>query len=101
MPHWSVCLVEDALDVPVEPLPLREQLVELVLAEHRAQRGLGELAGGFHVLLHVDAWRAPESTTRKYSTAFTFTETLSRVMRSWVGMSMHDGAQVYPHHLTG
>src|SRR5215510_3056791 len=35
--------VEDALDVEVELLPLGEHLVELVLAEHRAQRGLREL----------------------------------------------------------
>ena len=38
--------VDDLLELPVDLVALREQVVELHLAEHRAQRGLGELAGG-------------------------------------------------------
>ena len=39
------------------------------------------------------------STTRKYSTALTFTETLSRVITSWLGHVEHHDAQADAHHL--
>src|SRR5690606_29316212 len=47
-------LVEDGADLAVELVTLGQHLVQVVLAEHRAQRGLGELAGGFVVALDVD-----------------------------------------------
>ena len=47
-------LVEDALDVGVELVALGQHLVELVLAEHRAQRGLRELAGRLLEVLDLD-----------------------------------------------
>ena len=46
--------VDDFLHVVVELVALRQHLVEVVLAEHRAQRGLGELAGGHVVVLDTD-----------------------------------------------
>src|SRR5215831_15347910 len=46
--------VEDALDVEVELLPLGEHLVELVLAEDRPQRGLGELIRRGEEVLDLD-----------------------------------------------
>ena len=54
MPQASVWLSSTLLDVEVEPLALGQQLVELVLAEHRAQRGLRELAGGLEELRDLD-----------------------------------------------
>ena len=39
------------------------------------------------------------STTRKYTTALTLTETLSREITSCGGTSMRHDAQVDPHHL--
>src|SRR4030088_1226097 len=47
-------LVEDALQVDVELVALREQVVHLVLAHHRAQRGLRDLAGGIEGVRHLD-----------------------------------------------
>ena len=46
--------VEDLLDIDVQPVALGEQLVELVLAEHGAQRRLRHLPRRFHVILDVD-----------------------------------------------
>ena len=46
--------VEDGLDVDVQLVALGEHLVELVLAEHRAQRGLRELAGRLEEVRHLD-----------------------------------------------
>ena len=47
-------LVEDALDVDVELVALRQHLVQLVLAQHRAQRGLRELARRFERIRDLD-----------------------------------------------
>ena len=47
-------LVEDLLDIGVEPIPFCEHLVQFVLAEHRAQRGLCQLAGRGHVIADPD-----------------------------------------------
>jgi CheY-like chemotaxis protein len=47
-------VVEDPLDVSVQALALGEQLVQIVLSEHRAQGGLGELAGGHLEFLDLD-----------------------------------------------
>ena len=58
--------VEDLLDVDVELLALGQHLVEVVLAEHRAQRRLRELAGR---LGKFATWMiaCSGSTTRKYT----------------------------------
>ena len=79
--------VEDLLDVEVEPLALGQHLVERRAC--RAPRAAWSARAGW--------WRrgssrpgsppARGSTTRKYSTALTFTDTLSRVITSWVGTS--------------
>ena len=63
-----------------------EQLVQLDLAQNGAQRGLRELAGGVEIVLDLDD-AFSGSATRIYRTAFTFTETLSRVMTSCGGIS--------------
>ena len=47
-------LVEDVLDVGVQLVALGQHLVELVLAEHRAQRGLRQLAGRLQIVLDLD-----------------------------------------------
>ena len=44
-------LVEDLLQLLVQPLALRQQVVELDLAEHAAQRRLRELRGRVEVVL--------------------------------------------------
>ena len=54
MPQASVCSSRISLDVGVELLALGQHLVQLVLAEHRAQRRLRELAGGHQEVLHLD-----------------------------------------------
>jgi len=46
--------VENLLDVLVELVALGQNLVEFVLAEHRAQGGLSQLAGGVHKVLYGD-----------------------------------------------
>ena len=46
--------VEDALHVGAELLALGQHLVEFVLAEHRAQRGLGEHVGRRQIVLDPD-----------------------------------------------
>ena len=46
--------VEDLLDVAVELVALRQHLVEIVLAEHRAQRHLRELARRLEEIRHLD-----------------------------------------------
>src|SRR5947208_3074863 len=47
-------LVDDRLQVGVDLLPLREQLVQLGLTAHAAQRGLRVLRGGEEIVLHLD-----------------------------------------------
>ena len=47
-------LIQDLLDVGVELVALRQHVVELVLAEHRTQGRLGELAGGFEHVCNPD-----------------------------------------------
>src|SRR5258708_38575995 len=50
----TVCRSRALLDVGVKFVPLREHLVQFVLAEHRAQRGLCELAGRGHEIADLD-----------------------------------------------
>src|SRR6185436_5069889 len=47
-------LIENFLDVRVKPVPFGEHLVQFVLAEHRAKRGLRQLAGRGHVIADLD-----------------------------------------------
>ena len=46
--------VDDGLDIGVQPGPLRQHLIQRVLAEDRAQGGLGQHHGGVEERLHVD-----------------------------------------------
>ncbi len=46
--------VQNVLDVPVQFVPPRQHLVHFVLAQHRAQRGLRQLAGGVVVILDLN-----------------------------------------------
>ena len=57
-------LVDDVLERLVELLALAERHVEVRLAEHGAQRRLGDLRGGDQVALDVDD-RACRVDTRK------------------------------------
>ncbi len=50
MPQDVGLLIEDLLDVGVQLVAFGEHLIQFVLTEHRAQRGLGELTGGDHVI---------------------------------------------------
>src|SRR5690606_18436848 len=52
-PGVGLC-VEDLLDVVVELVAFGQHRIEIVLAEYRAQRCLGELARGRHVVLDLD-----------------------------------------------
>ena len=54
MPHGIGALVDDLLEHRVDLLPVGEQLVQLDLAQHRAQRRLGKLARGVEVVLDLD-----------------------------------------------
>ncbi len=47
-------LVQDFLQVAVDGLAVREDCVQFNLAQHGAQGGLGELAGGVEEVLHLD-----------------------------------------------
>src|SRR6266478_3444503 len=47
-------LVEHVLDVGIELVALGQHLVEVVLAEHPAQRGLRELAGGGEIVVDLN-----------------------------------------------
>jgi len=46
--------VQDRLNVCIQRISLGEHIIEFVLSQHRAQRGLGELTGGFEKILHLD-----------------------------------------------
>ena len=46
--------VQNLLHVQVEPLALGQHFVQLVLAQHHPQGGLGQLAGGLQVVLHLN-----------------------------------------------
>src|SRR5207249_1752286 len=46
--------VDDILQCLVDRLALRKQIIERGLAEHAAQRGLGDERGGFEKILHFD-----------------------------------------------
>ena len=47
-------LVEYPLDIGIEPVTLRQHLVEFVLTQHRAQRRLRQLAGRLEKIFHLD-----------------------------------------------
>ena len=47
-------VVQDGLDVGAQFFSFRKHVVEFMLPEHRAQRGLCQLAGGFIVILNLD-----------------------------------------------
>src|SRR5579864_9030718 len=47
-------LVEHVLDSGIELVAFRQHFVEIVLAQHPAQRGLGELAGGDEIIPDLD-----------------------------------------------
>jgi hypothetical protein len=47
-------LVDDLLEVGIELLPLRKEVVEIDLPEDAPERGLGELGGRVEVILDID-----------------------------------------------
>ena len=54
MPHGIGLVVEDLLQLLVQPIALRQQIVELRLSEHAPQRRLRELRRGVDVVLDLD-----------------------------------------------
>ncbi len=86
-PHGLGVLVDDPLQLLVDLVAGGQQVVQLHLAQHAAQRGLGQLGGRVQVVLDRQDG-LPGSITRKKMTAFTLIDTLSRVMTSWGGTSM-------------
>src|SRR6266404_3153112 len=90
--------VEDSLDVEIELLALRQQLVELVLAQHRAQRGLRQLAGGLQEVDHLDdrVLRVDDAEIDHRVHLHRDVVARDHVLRRHVE---HHGAQVDAHHL--
>src|SRR5512143_1021623 len=90
--------VEHALDVHVHPLPLREELVERVLAQHRAERRLRELARRDEELGHLDHRLLRLDHAEVDDRVDLHRDVVARdhVLRRVVE---HDRAQVHPHHL--
>src|SRR5205085_6461255 len=90
--------VERFLYVEVQLLPLRQKPVELMLAQHRAQRGLRELAGGaekidhlYHGFLRIDHTEVNDGVHfHRYVVAG------DHVLRRHV---QHHDAQIHFHHL--
>ena len=74
--------VQNVLELHVQAIPLGEQIVQLRLAEYAPERRLRELRRRIEEVLDLDDG-FDRVTTRKKTTAFTFTETLSLVMMSW------------------
>ena len=55
-------LIENGPYIVVQPLPFGQHLIEFVLAQYRAQRGLHQFAGGLHEILHVNAYQGAAQT---------------------------------------
>src|SRR5262245_16708493 len=90
--------IEDLLDIEVELVALGEQLVELVLAEHRAQGGLRELARRLEEIRYLD-----DRLLRIHHAEIDDRVHLHRhvVARDHILARnvQHHGAQVHAHHL--
>ncbi|MNC40922.1 hypothetical protein D3C75_896640 [compost metagenome] len=90
--------VEHLLDVGVEPLALGQHVVQLVLAEHRAQGGLRQLAGRRLVVLDLDdrllriEHPVVDHRVDLHRDVVTGDHVLGRHIQ-------HDGAQIDAHHL--
>ena len=98
MPQASVCASRMRLDVEVELLALGQHLVELVLAEHRAQRGLRELARRLQEVLDLDdrLLRIDDAEVHHRVDLDRHVVARDDVLRRHVE---HHGAQVDAHHL--
>jgi hypothetical protein len=79
-------LVDDRLQDRVDLLALRQQLVELMLAEHRPQRRLRDLRRRDHEVLDLHDRGLLRIDDPEVATAFTRTGTLSLVITSCGGM---------------
>src|SRR5690606_23359633 len=90
--------VKNFLHVEIELLALGKHFIEIMFAQHGAQGGLGELAGGFQVMLHLNdrlfGSHHPEVNHRAYLH-------LHVVARNHVlaGNVHGDHAQIDPHDL--
>ena len=91
-------LIEDLLDIRVEPVAFREHFVEFVLAQHRAQRGLGQLAGGRHEVLDLDDRPLGIDDPKIQDRIDLHRDIVARddVLGRYV---LHDDPQIDPHHL--
>ncbi|MCY1365131.1 hypothetical protein D9M69_519650 [compost metagenome] len=90
--------IQHLLDIEVELFPLGQHLVQFVLAEHRAQRGLRELAGGLQEVRHLDDRQLRIDHAEIHHRVHLDRHVVVRdhVLRRHVH---HHRAQVYPDHL--
>ena len=98
MPQASVCWSRISWMSAVELVALGQHLVELVLAEHRAQRGLRQLAGRGHEVLDLDdrALGIDDAEIEHRIDLHRDVVARDHVLRRHV---LHDHAQIDPHHL--
>src|SRR4249919_1090250 len=90
--------VEDGADVVVELLALGQHLVQVVLPQHRAKRGLRELAGGFVEVFDVDDRFLRIDHAEVHDGIDLHRDVVAR--DHILGRHIHDdGAQVDTHHL--
>ena len=47
-------LIKYLLHIRIEPIPLRQHFIELVLTQHRSKCRLGKLTCSLHKILHLD-----------------------------------------------
>ena len=90
--------VEQLLDVLVQAFALGQHVVEFVLAEHRAQRGLRQLAGGDQKFFHLQdrLGRIDDAEIQHRVDLDRDVVARDHVLARHVE---HHGAQVDPHHL--
>ncbi len=91
--------VQHLLDIGVELFPLGQQLIQLVLAEHRAQRGLGQLTGGGEKILHLDNRFLRVASTRKLQHRINLHRDVVAGDHVLGRDIVDHGAQVHPDHL--
>src|SRR4249919_761351 len=90
--------IEDGADVVVELFALGQHLVQVVLPQHRAQRGLRELAGGFVEVFYVDDRLLRIDHAEVHDGIDLHRDVVAR--DHILGRHIHDdGAQVDTHHL--
>ena len=91
-------LIENLLDVAVQPVTFRQHLVEVVLAEHGAQGGLRELAGRRPEILDLDDRALRIDDAEIEDGTHLDGNIVARDHILWRHV-FHHHAQINPHHL--